>query len=93
MQGKDEVIELIDEEGNEVKFTYEADFDFEGNEYVVLATVEQESDDEEYAEVVILKLKKSDDGEECLETIEDEKEGDRVFQEFLKLREEEEEEE
>ncbi len=90
MLENDEIIELIDEEGNEVKFTYEADFDFEGNEYVVLAPAEPEQEDEEYAEVVILKLKIGDDGQECLETIEDEKEGDRVFQEFLRLQDEEE---
>lgn len=84
----EDVIELIDEEGNEVKFCYEDTVELNGNQYVVLLPLDG-SDDDEYEEVVILKLDKNEDGEECLITIESEEEENAVFDEFYKKREEE----
>jgi uncharacterized protein YrzB (UPF0473 family) len=84
-----EVIELTDEEGNEVKFTYEASLEVDGKEYVVLLPQDQSSEDEDSEEVVILRVEKGENGEEGLESIEDDEEEEKVFQEFLKTYEEE----
>jgi uncharacterized protein YrzB (UPF0473 family) len=79
-----EVIELIDEDGKEVKFTYEASLEVDGKEYVVLLPEEQSGENEDSEEVVILRVEKGENGEDGLESIEDEEEEEKVFQEFLK---------
>lgn len=85
-----EVLELVDENGKEIKFTYEANLELEGNEYVVLLPQEQsEESDEMEEEVVILRVVQGENGEDILESIEDEEEEEAVFQEFLKNYEEE----
>ena len=87
----DDIIELVDEDGNEVKFGYEATITVDAQDYVVLLPIEEseDEDEDEFEEVVILKLGKTEDGEDCLLSIEDEEEEKKVFDEFFKQREEE----
>jgi uncharacterized protein YrzB (UPF0473 family) len=93
MINEEDIIELVDEDGNEVQFGYEATITMDGNDYVVLipleANEESDEDDDEYEEVVILKVEKGEDGEDSLVTIEDEEEEKKVFDTFYKQREEE----
>ena len=61
-----------------------------GNEYVVLAPLEEDVDeDREEEEVIILRVEHSEDGDDAFVTIEDDDELDEVFNEFQSRLEEE----
>lgn len=89
---KDDIVVLVDENGEEVEFEHIDTIEMNDNEYVVLApyseeeTEEQEQDEEE---IVILKVEHNEDGEDSFVTIEDEEELDTVFEEFQARMEEE----
>ena len=68
---------LIDEDDNEIEFDLMDKFDFEGENYIVLLPVDDDSDDIEY---VILR----DAGDGALAGIEDESTLDRVFAQYKK---------
>ena len=78
------IIVLIDENGEEVEFEHIDTVEMNGSEYVVLAPLEEEGDaeDEDGEEVVILKVEHDEDGEDTFVTIEDDDELDEVFEEF-----------
>jgi len=81
---RDDIIILIDEDGEEEEFEYIDSIEMNGKEYVILSPV-SEDEDELYDiddEVVILKVEMNEDGEESYVTIEDENELDAVFEEF-----------
>ncbi len=78
----DEVV-LLDENGSEERFLHVLTFLYEGERYVALEPADQEDDDEE-AEVVILKVV-SKDGEDSYVSIDNEILLDEVFDEFLTL--------
>ena len=61
------IITLTDEEGNDVDFEFLDLIEYEGNEYVILLPVEEDSD-----EVVILQVEVTEDDEEIYTNIEDE---------------------
>lgn len=90
---RDDVVVLIDENGEEAEFEYLDTIEMGGNEYVVLIPLdeieEENGDEDEEEEVVIFRLEQNQDGEDTFITIEDEDEIDAVFEEF-KLRMEEE---
>ena len=88
---RDDIVTLIDENGEEVEFEHIDTVEMNGNEYVILAAMEdEESDDqEEVEEVIILKVEHSENGEDTFATIEDEEELDAVFEEFQAHMEEE----
>ena len=84
----DDLIILIDENGNEVEAEYIDTIEYRGNAYVVLLPKEEhvhaESEDCDCdEEVVILKIDKDADGdEETLIAIDDDDEQEAVFQIF-----------
>ncbi|HWS29127.1 MAG TPA: DUF1292 domain-containing protein [Clostridia bacterium] len=78
----DEVV-LLDENGSEERFLHVLTFLYEGERYVALEPADQEDDDEE-AEVVILKVVNKD-GEDSYVSIDNEILLDEVFDEFLTL--------
>jgi uncharacterized protein YrzB (UPF0473 family) len=86
---RDDIIILIDENGNEVEAEYIDTIEYQNNEYVVLLPKEEHShaDGEECdcdeEEVVILKVEKgADNNEETFVAIESEEEQDAVFEIF-----------
>lgn len=86
---RDDLVVLVDENGEEAEFEHLDTFEFNGNEYVVLLPFEQEDDGSGMEEVVILKIDRSADGEDSFLTIDDDDELDAVFEQF-KIRMEEE---
>lgn len=90
---RDDIIILVDENGQEEEFEYIDSVEMKGNEYVVLSPLsssEEEDDVYDFTdEIVILKVETNESGEEAYVTIEDENELDEVFEEFrLKMEDE-----
>lgn len=71
----DNIIELIDEEGNKFNFILIEAFEVEGQRYAVLMP---EDDDTE--EALVLKIEVDENGEEVLYEIEDDEEWSMVTQ-------------
>jgi len=87
---RDDIVVLVDENGDEVEFEHIDTIEMNDNEYVVLAPLEEESDEEgEDEEVIILKIEHNEDGEDSFVTIEDDNELEEVFNEFQSRMEEE----
>ena len=82
--GYDEIV-LLDENGEEASFVHVLTFVYEGQKYVVLEPVEQQDDEE--AEVVLLKVD-TKDGQDYYNTIDNEILLNEVFHEFLDIVEE-----
>jgi len=77
------VITMVDAEtGEEYQFTMVDDFEFKGNSYCVLVTM-----DDEEPELVITKVVKMEGGEDGLMSL-DEEEADEVYAEYDRLCEE-----
>ena len=89
---RDDIVVLVDENGDEVEFEHIDTIEMNGNEYVVLAPFDEEEDESEEKdeeEVIILKIEHNEDGEDSFVTIEDDDELDEVFNEFQTRMEEE----
>ena len=87
---RDDIVVMVDEDGEEVEFDHIDTIEMNGNEYVILAPLEEEdADDQDEEEVIILKVEHGEDGEDSFVTIEDEDELDEVFNEFQARMEEE----
>ncbi len=88
----DNIIILTDEEGQDVEFQYVTTLERDGSEYVVLMLLDQEEADEDDGEVVILKIETDEDGEDFYVSIDDDELSDSLFEEFIELIEDEDEE-
>lgn len=77
---RDDIVVLVDENGEEVEFQHIDTIEMNGNEYVVLVPAEESEANEE--EVIILKVDRDEKGEDILVSVEDEEELDDVFEEF-----------
>jgi len=87
---RDDVVILVDENGDEVEFEHLDTIEMNGKEYVVLLPVEEEDEEEsDTDEVVILKIEHNEKGEDSFISIEDEEELNLVFEEFRTRMEEE----
>ncbi len=92
----DEVV-LLDENGEEARFSHILTFLYEGERYVALEPVEVAAeppamDEEEEAEVVLMRIVRGEDGD-TYQPVENEVLLDEVFGRFLELMDEMEEEE
>ena len=74
---KDNIITIEDEDGNEMELEILDIIDFEGDEYLVLI-----STDEEAEEVYILALGEDENGEEAYFSVEDDEVQEAVFEIF-----------
>lgn len=72
-----EIYTLTDEDGNELHFALLGTLEHEGEVYKALIPVNEDGE-EESNEYVILKCAVDEDGEDVLETIEDDEEFDRI---------------
>jgi len=87
---RDDIVVLVDEDGEEVEFEHIDTIEMNGNEYVVLIPLEEDiDDDQEDEEVIILKIEHGEDGDDTFVTIEDDDELEEVFNEFQARLEEE----
>ena len=83
------IIELIDENGEAVQFEHLATLEHEGEYYIALMLLDEEhSVDDDEGEVVIMKIEKDENDEECYVYVEDEELQAVVFEKFLALMEE-----
>ncbi len=90
-----QIIELTDENGETSQFEYLTTIDHEGKLYVVLMLLDengQEIDDEE-GEVIVLEIQKDENGEDIYVSVDDEDVSDAVFQKFMAMVEEQEDDE
>lgn len=83
---KEEIIELIGDNGDTLKLVHIGTINYENEIFVFFQPTDEESD-----EVAVFK-KSLKNGEEVLLPIEDEKLLDKVFEEFVKIYDDEEEE-
>lgn len=82
---RDDIIVLVDENGEEMEFEHLDTIEMDGNEYVVLMPLDsyyEEDEEDEEGEVVILKMEHGENGESTFVNVEDEDELDAVFEEF-----------
>ena len=89
---RDDIVELIDDEGNEVDFQHLMTLEMDGKTYVVLAAVEP-TDDIGEDEAVVLRIESDEEGNDVYASIEDDDELEKVFARYLKIAENDEEEE
>ncbi len=89
-----QIIELTDEDGVTNQFEYLTTVDHGGKLYVVLMLLDEEQDpDDDDGEVIILEIQKDEKGEDVYVSVDDEEISDAVFQKFLKIVEEQDEDE
>jgi len=81
METGEDIITLVDDDGEGHEFEIVDSTEMDGGNYVALVPIEDDSDDS--GELVILKVME-EDGEEFLDTIEDEAEFDKVSAIFVK---------
>lgn len=72
-----EIYTLTDDEGNELNFALLGSLEHEGTVYKALVPVD-ENGEETSDEYVILKLSVDEDGEDILETVEDDEEWENI---------------
>ncbi len=88
-----QIIELTDEDGVTSQFEYLTTVDHEGKLYVVLMLLDEEAEqDDDEGEVIILEIRKDENGEDVYASVDDEEITDAVFQKFLEIVEEQDEE-
>ena len=88
MEEMDNVVVLLDEEGNEINFEYIDSIDHRGETYVVLLPADPQTEEEAH-EVTILKLDVDELGEDIFVVEEDEDLLDEVFEIFQQRMDEE----
>ncbi len=90
-----QIIELTDEDGVTNQFEYLTTVDHEGKLYVVLMLLDEdaEPDEEEDGEVIILEIQKDENGEDVYVSVDDDAVSDAVFQKFLEIVDEQEDDE
>ena len=89
-----DIIELTDEEGVVTEFQYLTTVDHEGDSYVVLMALDQDADekDDDEGEVIILKIEQDEKGEDIYVSFDNEEISQQVFDKFVKMLDEEEDE-
>lgn len=88
---ENDIVELVDEDGNAVKFSHVATIDYQ-NEWYVFFTPAEEVEGVSSEEVVIFKLDSDDEGKDVFSPIEDEELLQKVYDEYLKVIDEDDEE-
>lgn len=78
---RDDVVILVDENGEEVEFEHLDTVELNGNEYVVLLPKDESEEEKDIDEVVILKIEHGEE-EDSFVSVEDDDELDAVFEEF-----------
>ena len=88
---QDNVVELVDEDGNVVHFEHLMTLEHEGKLYICLVPLDEMEDVGE-DELVIMRIETDDEGNDVYATVDDESELDAVFEKYLEIAEADEEE-
>ena len=88
----DDIVELVDEDGNEVRFEHLMTLEHNGQAYICLVPVDPMEDVAE-DELVIMRIETDEDGNDMYVTIDDDGELDAVFEKYLEIAEADEDEE
>ena len=88
---QDNVVELVDEDGNAVRFEHLMTLEHNGRQYICLVPLDPMEDVSE-DELVILRIDTDDEGNDVYATVEDEAELDAAFEKYLEIAEADEEE-
>jgi uncharacterized protein YrzB (UPF0473 family) len=80
----EDLIELVDEDGESTFFEHLATLEYKGDTYLALCEPENEDEEKDSLEVFFLKIETDENGEDYY-TTPDDKVADEVFEEFLKL--------
>lgn len=80
---ENEIIELVDENGESVNFEHLMTLEHNNAYYIVLMAAEDEANEEDEGEVLILRMDKDENGEDCYVTIDDDDEAQTVFDKFV----------
>ena len=87
------IIELTDEDGVTTQFEYLTTIDYEDEKYVVLMVLNDEEQDDEEGEVLILKIEQDPETQEDMYvSVDDDAVSQAVFEQFLAMMDEEEDE-
>jgi len=81
---REDIIELIDEDGNEVSFEHLMTLEHDGKAYICLAPIEPMEDVAE-DELVIMRIETDEDGNDYYATVDTEEELDAVFEKYLEI--------
>ncbi len=84
MEQNDNIVELIDEQGESVEFEYLMNLDYADKEYILLRPLDS-NDESEYDEVVILKVEQDENGDDVYISIEDEDEANELLDVFNQI--------
>ena len=76
------IIELVDENGETVEFEHLMTLEHNNAYYIVLMAAEDQADEDE-GEVLILKMDKDENGEDCYVTVDNDDEAQAVFDKFV----------
>ena len=87
---QDNLVVLVDEDGNEVTFEHLMTLEHKGKNYICLVPAEEMEDVEE-DELVIMRIETDDEGNDYYSTIESDDELEEVFDAYLKIAEEDDE--
>lgn len=87
---REDIVELVDEDGNAVSFEHLMTLEHNGNAYICLVPVEPMEDVAE-DELVILRIETDEEGNDVYATIDDDDELDAVFEKYLEIAEADEE--
>ena len=80
----DNIIELVDENDNPIRFEHIMTVQYGGEDYILLAPVEPTEDMEE-DEVLVLKIDNDENGEEIYVSVEDDGLVQKVFEKYLEI--------
>lgn len=80
----DNIIELVDENDNPVRFEHIMTIQYEGEDYVLLAPVEPTEGMEE-DEVLVLRIDNDENGDEIYVSLEDDELVQKVFEQYLAI--------
>ena len=81
---REDIVELVDEEGNDVRFEHIMTLEHKGKVYICLVPVDP-MDDVEEDELVIMRIETDDNGNDVYATIDDDAELDDVFEKYLEI--------
>ena len=81
---REDIVELVDEDGQPVRFEHLMTLEHEGGVYICMVPVDPMEDVEE-DELVIMRIETDDQGNDYYTTIEDEAELNAVFEKYLEI--------
>ena len=77
-------VTIVDDDGQEFELEVLDTMDYNGNTYTAFLPADMEEDDPDYG-IVILRSVLDEKGEELFESVDDDKELDDVYQHFMKI--------